>query len=226
MRLRYSGVPVLSLLLLAGCGQLRWGDVLYGQSLWDGTLWAEVGRVLEPADPPDPPNDAALPEGRTLRYALGRRSGTARPVQEIGERRLWRDRGGLVVATDGARVVATSGLPEVLAATRFDGPDPLANPALLLDQPAEAWRVVDLMRADREPDGMRFGISVQCRLRATRSERDATLLLVEERCRAKGTERFTNRFWADAETGAILRAEQWVGQGVPPMVVEFNGPAS
>ena len=38
---------------------------------------------------------------------------------------------GLSVA-DGARVVATSGLPEVLAATRFDGPDPLANPAALL----------------------------------------------------------------------------------------------
>lgn len=96
----------------------------------------------------------------------------------------------------------------------------------LLDQPAEARRLVDLMRADREPAGMRFGIAVQCRLHAARTAADETLLLVEERCRARGAPAFTNRFWADAESGAVLRSEQWVGQGVPPMVVEFSGPAS
>ncbi len=31
----------------------------------------------------------------------------------------------------------------------------------------------------------------------------------------------TNRFWADSATGAVLRAEQWVGPGLPPMTVEF-----
>jgi Group 4 capsule polysaccharide lipoprotein gfcB, YjbF len=130
------------------------------------------------------------------------------------------------VATDGARVVATAGLPEMLAATRFEGPDPLANPAALLDQPAEARRLVDLMRANREPEGMRFGIAVQCRLRAERIAADETLLLVQEQCRARGFRRFTNRFWADTESGTILRSEQWVGEGLPPMVVEFFSPAS
>ncbi len=216
----------LVLSLLAGCTELRWGDVLYGQSLWDGTLWTEVERILTPEDPPDAPGEIAVPDGRLLHFTIGNRTGTALPVQEIGERRVWRHRSGLVVATDGVRVVATAGLREVLAATRFEGPDPLANPAALLDHPAEARRLVDLMRADRDPEGMRFGISVQCRLRATRTETDDTLLLVEERCRAKGAERFTNRFWADAETGTILRSEQWVGEGVPQMVLEFSSPAS
>lgn len=141
----------LLLLLLTACAEPRWGDVLYGQSLWDGTLWAEVERILTPEEPPDPPGEIVVPDGRTLRFSIGSRSGTALPVQEIGERRLWRHRSGLVVATDGARVVATTGLTEVLAATRFDGPDPLSNPVALLDQPAEARRLVDLMRANREP---------------------------------------------------------------------------
>lgn len=73
---------------------------------------------------------------------------------------------------------------------------------------------------------MRFGISVQCRLQAARIAADETLLLVEERCRARGAGSFTNRFWADAASGTILRSEQWVGQNVPPMVVEFSDPAS
>lgn len=217
---------ILALLLLAGCAEPRWGDLLYGQSLWDGTLLAEVERILEAPEPPDPPGEITVPDTRLLRFTVGKRTGTALPVQEVGERRLWRHRSGLVVATDGARIVATAGLPEVLAATRFDGPDPLSNPVALLEQPAETRRLVDLMRADREPAGMRFGISVQCRLQAARTAADETLLLVEERCRARGTPGFTNRFWADAESGAILRSEQWVGQGVPPMVVEFSGPAS
>ncbi len=50
-------------------------------------------------------------------------------------------------------------------------------------------------------------------------------LLVEERCRAGSEGAHTNRFWADAATGAVLRAEQWVGPGLPPMTVEFSGSA-
>ena len=43
-----------------------------------------------------------------------------------------------------------------------------------------------------------------------------------ERCRAGAEGAHTNRFWADAATGAVLRAEQWVGPGLPPMLVEFS----
>ena len=46
--------------------------------------------------------------------------------------------------------------------------------------------------------------------------------LVEERCRAGSEGAHTNRFWADSATGAVLRAEQWVGPGLPPMTVEFS----
>ena len=49
--------------------------------------------------------------------------------------------------------------------------------------------------------------------------------LVEERCRAGSEGAHTNRFWADSATGAVLRAEQWVGPGLPPMTVEFSDSA-
>ncbi|MFC7692497.1 YjbF family lipoprotein [Paeniroseomonas aquatica] len=145
-------------------------------------------------------------------------------LQELGERRIWRTSGGIVVATEGGRVTATAGLRQMLAATRFEGPDPLARPAALLDHPAEARRLVDLMDADREPDGMRFGISLDCRLRAEPTE-DAEVLLVRERCRSRGSSGFTNRFWVEAAGGAVIRAEQWVGPRVPMLVMEFLGPA-
>jgi Group 4 capsule polysaccharide lipoprotein gfcB, YjbF len=49
------------------------------------------------------------------------------------------------------------------------------------------------------------------------------VLVVEERCRAgsAGGGAHTNRFWTDTATGTVLRAEQWVGPGLPPMIVDF-----
>jgi Group 4 capsule polysaccharide lipoprotein gfcB, YjbF len=189
------------------------------------SAWADLSRRL-PADNPLP---AEASEGGTdagpaaLQLRIGRRTAQATLLSEQGERRLWRAGAGVVVATDGGRVVATSGLREVLVATRFDGPDPLANPAELLDRPAEARRLVDLMRSDRQPEGMRFGIALRCRLSASPLAEDGAVLVVEERCRAgsAGGGAHTNRFWADAATGTVLRAEQWVGPGMPPMLVDF-----
>jgi hypothetical protein len=63
-----------------------------------------------------------------VRLALGRREASATLIQEQGQRRLWRAPGGVVVSTDGARIVATAGLPQMVMATRFDGPDPLEDP--------------------------------------------------------------------------------------------------
>ena len=189
------------------------------------SAWADLSRRLPAGDPI--PAEAAEEEiadnAPSLRLRLGGRVARAALLSEQGERRLWRAAGGVVVATDGGRVVATSGLREVLASTRFDGPDPLASPAELLDRPAEARRMVDLMRSDRQPQGMRFGIAVRCRLRAAPLAEVAAagVLLVEERCRAGAEGAHTNRFWADSATGAVLRAEQWVGPGLPPMTVEF-----
>jgi hypothetical protein len=205
----------LLLLSLCGCGDtpLR-------------SAWTDLSRRLPAVGDPVPAEAAESGTdngGPSLRLRVGGRSALAALVSEQGERRLWRAGAGVVVATDGGRVVATSGLREVLVATRFHGPDPLASPAELLDRPAEARRLVDLMRSDRDPQGMRFGVAVRCRLRAAPLAEDAAVLAVEERCRAgaAGGGAHTNRFWADAATGAVLRAQQWVGPGLPPMTVEF-----
>lgn len=155
-----------------------------------------------------------MPSGPGLQLTLdGRNRGVAELLQEVGERRMWRTANGLVVATDGARVVATAGLPQVLAGTRMDGPDPLADPAALLERPASTRRLVDLMAASRDPASMRFGVPVECRISA-RAVPEQQALLVEERCRAPGTLGFTNRFWVDAGSNAVYRSEQWVGPGL------------
>ena len=194
---------LLPILLLAGCGQ---------------TLWAGLVPDHRPPEPAE--IDAVMPDGPALRLTLRGRESLAVLVQEAGERRLWRTAGNRVVETDGGRVVATAGFGEMLAATRFDGPDPLADAAMLLDRPAMARRLVDLMRADRAAEGMRFGVPVECRLAAQHTE-EAAVLLVEERCRAEGAGRFTNRFWV-AEGGAVLRAQQWIGPGLPMLTVDFR----
>ncbi len=192
------------------------------------SAWADLSRRLPAGDPipAEAAEESGADTGPALRLRVGGRPARAALVSEQGERRLWRAGAGLAVATDGGRVVATSGLREVLVATRFDGPDPLSAPAELLDRPAEARRLVDLMRSDRQPQGMRFGVPVRCRLRASPLAGDAAAggLLVEERCRAGAEGAHTNRFWADSATGAVLRAEQWVGPGLPPMTVEFSDP--
>lgn len=195
---------LLPTLLLAGCGEVPWAGLRPDR------------RSPEPAG-----IETALPDGPALRLTLRGATSVAALVQEVGERRLWRTAGNRVVETDGGRVVATAGFGEMLAATRFDGPDPLAEAAALLDGPATARRLVDLMRADRAAEGMRFGIPVECWLTAQRTG-EAAVLLVEERCRAEGSDQFTNRFWVATEGSAVLRAEQWIGPGLPMLTVDFR----
>ena len=199
---RAVALLVLLVLPLGGCGD----------AIWSGLL---PGHAAEPA----------VPEGRALRVTLRGRTSYATLVQETGDRRLWRTGAHHVIETDGDRITATSGFGEVLAATRVEGPDPLADAVALVDQPAVARRMVDLMQADRAPEGMRFGVPVECTLRAAPTE-DAAVLLVEERCSAPGAGRFTNRFWVSAEGGAVLQSRQWIGPNAPALTIEFVSPAS
>lgn len=203
-------------MLLAACGASSGADILRAAP-WPGPV---IAGLLPAEDAREAEWDAApqeAPEGApALALRLGSRRGVARLVQEEGERRLWRTPGGVVVATEGARVVATAGLRQMLAATRFDGADPLAR---LPDIGHEEWRgtrVVDLMRSGTDPARMRFGVRLDCRLRAEPAPEET--LLVRESCR--GDARFVNRFWADARSRAVFRSEQWVGDGLPPLVVE------
>jgi hypothetical protein len=204
--------PLLPL-LLAGCG-----DTLLARTA--GTAWTEAVELVAP-----PLEDLPEPDGPVLRLWIRGRPTAALLLQEIGERRIWRTAAGHVVSTEGGRVTATAGFRRYVAATHFDGPDPLANPSELLDRPAAARRLVDLQAPDGGPEGMRFGLALDCRLRAEPTE-DAELLLVQERCRSRGRLGFTNRFWVEAAGGAVVRAEQWIGPDMPMLVMEFLGPRS
>lgn len=216
--------PLLLLLLLllapalAGCAApARWYAAARDRledplGARDPEVWTRPALVAEGVDEP------------ALAITLGRRRAVATLMQAQGERRLWRTPDGVAVATAGARVVATAGLSEMLAATRLDGPDPLDDPAALVGREVALRRQVDLMRAGRGPEGMRFGLQLSCRLRAGAPQglpaaAAADLIEVRERCAGGGVS-FTNRYWAEAEGGAVVRSEQWVGERLPPMVVE------
>jgi hypothetical protein len=190
-------------LLLAGCAL---GD-------------APGGPLPEPplADPAAADTDG-IP-ALLLRWSGGQ--AVALLVQQTGETRLWRSQGGVVVATEGARVMATAGLAGWLAGTRLEGPDPLDGPVELARRPAVLRRLVDLMEAGRDPRTMRFGLLLDCRLRAAA---EGVSLLVTERCHGPGA-RFTNRYWADPASGGIWRSEQWVG-GAGMLQLEVLTPPS
>ena len=173
----------------------------------------------------DPPEGAlavtevAVTDGPTLLVTYGSQRKVMTMIQGNGEQRMWRSADGMVLATDGARVVATAGTATSLAATRFDSPDPLDDVTRLAERPATARRVVDLVPSSRDPNRMRFGVALECRMRAQRVEEG---LFVEERC--GGGARFVNRYWADAETGAVWRSEQWVGMDDRPVTIEVVSP--
>lgn len=195
-------LPAWLALALAGCG-----DTPAGEALRDSLM-------------PPPIQAAALPAGPALLVSGGRWPTAFALVQDAGGRRLWRAEGGIALATDGARIVATAGLGQMLVATRFEGPDPLEDPRALLGRSAAARRTVDLQGAARDPASMRFGLLLECRLDG---RAEAGFVLVTERC-AGAAGGFTNRFWAAPATGAVQRSEQWVGDEVPTLAVEAIGP--
>lgn len=177
---------------------------------------------LSPRPAPPPAVEArplAAPRSGPAEPALLAETGGRRILlrlqQANGEQRLWRSPDGFVLATNGARVVASAGGAVWIAATRFDTPDPLDDPAALLGRRAEARRLVDLSSASRDPAAMRFGLVAECRLTAEPViERGENAILVTETCAGTG-QRFPNRFWADARDGRIIRSEQWAGGAQP-----------
>ncbi len=209
----------------------------------DDLTWRDAGRAvvnvarLSVLLPPLPSEDgeptrldiprSAFPDARDyaasgqplLRIAYGSQTKYFHLLQSNGEGRVWRSDDGTVVSMEGARIVATSGPRIWVAATRFDGPDPLDDPQTLLERPVATRRIVDLMSANRAPDRMRFGLSLECRLRAAQLTEG---VVVEERC--GGGARFVNRFWVDPASGGVWRSEQWVGLEDRPMFVEVVVP--
>lgn len=218
--MRYRLLPLLAL-LPAACGEVSGADVARAL-VWPIPLPDSLFATQDLHEAEWDGAGAAVEADETaLALALGSRRGVARLVQEEGERRLWRTPGGVVVATEGPRIVATAGLRQVLAATRFDGgTDPLARLGDIGAGEFRTARVIDVIRSTNDPARMRFGLRLDCTLRAAPPPAEDTLL-VEERCR--GAARFTNRFWADARSYAVFRSEQWIGDDLPPLVVEVIG---
>lgn len=213
--------PLLSLFFLGACGNTTGADILR-LAIWPipvpDSLFVSPDR---PEGEWDPAGATPPDAGPGLALSLGSRHTVARLLHEEGERRLWRSAGGVVVATEGPRVVATGGLREILATSRFEGADPLQRATGIGTEDHSYTRVVDLMRSGSDPARMRFGLRLQCRLRPRATEAP-DIVLFEERC--QGAARFTNRFWADATTRAVFRSEQWVGEDLPPLVIEGAGP--
>jgi hypothetical protein len=191
---------LLLLPLLAACGQTP-----AAEALRMGTARPAVA-------------EAAPVQGPSL-LLQGPRQAVLVPASGTGTRQVWRGEGNVALATDGPRVVATAGLAQAVMATRFDGPDPLKDVRALTGREAAARRTVDLAGSDREAASMRFGIVLDCVLRA---RPDAGWLLVEERC-AGAVPSFTNRFWADPATGVVWRSEQWAGDGVGMLSLQLRG---
>ena len=163
-------------------------------------------------------------DGPSLRITQGSVTAIARLIDQQGERRMWRTRGGIVIATDGARVVATAGLAMQLAATRFDGPDPLADPAALLSRSADSRRMVDLMESQRTPEGMRFGVALNCRLVAGTADDD--VVTITETCRSEQVGSIQNRFWMERDSTTIAASDQWIGPSIAQIQIEHTAQAT
>ncbi|MCQ4161425.1 YjbF family lipoprotein [Roseomonas sp. GC11] len=207
-------LPVL-LLALGGCAS-ELASLQY--------MLPEMPEIFSRSDRPDPLPEISTAEDGTpsLRLSWRGRRAIALLVQQHGETRLWRSQGGVVVATDGARITALAGLRQGIASSRLDGPDPLNDTLLIPRRPVALRRQLDLIGRDNRPEGMRFGVMLNCRVSAT-TEGEA--LLVREQCNGAGT-RFTNRYWADPVSGGVWRSEQWVGEAGGMMEVEVVTPPS
>jgi len=184
---------VALLLLLAACGDTPAGQALRGAR-------------------PAPPVAVAV-QGPAL-VMTAPRPAVLRPVP--GMAGLWRSEDGIAVQVNHGRVVATAGLGTVLMATRFETPDPLANPRALVGREVPARRSVDLSGPDRDPETMRFGVALACTLRGTA---EGEWIVVEERCTGEGGA-FVDRFWADPASGRIRRSEQRAGFMPSAVVLE------
>jgi hypothetical protein len=196
---------LISALMLGGCG------LLGGAGL---TSPAPQGQLVAPeALAPL----AAPPAGRALWAELGQDAGVARAVRMEGQRRFWRMDEGLVFVTEGARVVATAGLPTMLLASTPIGEDPLRRSAPLGPAPVRLAHSFDFAGAEGRPEQMRFGQVVQCRIEA---EEPAIGGLIERVEICEGAAFFTNRFWFRAADRVLIRSEQWIGRDVPPLRLE------
>jgi hypothetical protein len=124
---------------------------------------------------------------------------------------------GFVFVTEGARVVATAGLPTMLLASAPIGDDPLRRAAPLGPAPLRLAYSLDLAGADGRPEQMRFGQVVQCRIEAEEAAIGGVIERVEI---CEGAAFFTNRFWFRAADRVLIRSEQWIGRDVPALRLE------
>jgi Group 4 capsule polysaccharide lipoprotein gfcB, YjbF len=189
---------LLLAMMLGGCG------VLGGAGLTSPAPQGQLvpPEVLAPL--------AAPPPGRALWAEIGEDAGLARPVRLEGARCL-------VFVTEGARGVATAGLPVMLLASSAIGHDPLRSVVKPGPGPVRLAHSLDMAGANGRPEQMRFGQVVQCRMEA---EEPAIGGVIERVEICEGAAVFSNHFWFRAADGVLIRSEQWIGRGLPPLRLE------
>ncbi|MCA3323553.1 MAG: YjbF family lipoprotein [Roseomonas sp.] len=200
-----KAVTLFCTMMLGGCGLL--GGVGLTSPAPQGQLVPP--EALAPLMPP--------PAGRSLWAELGQDAGQARPVRQEGPRYFWRMDEGVVFVTEGARVVATAGLPTLLLASTPIGDDPLRRGAPLGPGPLRLAHSFDFAGAEGRPEQMRFGQVVQCRIEPEEPDIGGVIERVEI---CEGAAFFTNRFWFRAADRVLIRSEQWIGRDVPPLRLE------
>lgn len=130
--------------------------------------------------------------------------------RSVDNRRFWATSSQQVLVESDGLVIRSSGLPQNLSASRWEGFNPFAHGLHRLPQNATAARVVDWM------PGYYAGVRLLTRYsrpQVTAIEINGVstrVMYVEEHLVAEAPARFraTNYFWVDPDNGKVLRSEQ------------------
>lgn len=126
-------------------------------------------------------------------------------------------RGGLVTGLQGFRFD--------LSAVKTQRDDPVVFRTPVANWPATLYRNYQFSLKSTAD----FQISVRCRIAPVARERIVVfeetheVTRVQEDC-ANDQRRFTNIYWAEADTGTIWRSTQWLGPRIQPMTIEVIRP--
>jgi hypothetical protein len=138
----------------------------------------------------------------------------------------WISADSVAVATRRGRIVKSSGLPETLKTTIYDGLDPIGLRERKWNAPIATRRFIDI-----EP-GAHYGVTVVGKIEQIGVEeieilghRYQTIVLRERAYAAQLDWSFENYFWLDIKTGFVWKSIQHITPSLPPFEIEILKPA-